>query len=67
MDKILSLDLGTTAIKVALFDEQGALLAKASLEYELSTPSALEVELDVERYWSAFKQGVWEVLAAHRM
>jgi xylulokinase len=62
VDKILSVDLGTTAIKVALFDEQGALLAKASREYELSTPSALEVELDVEEYWNAFKQGVAEVL-----
>lgn len=62
MDKILSVDLGTTAIKVALFDEQGVLLAEASREYELATPSALEVELDVEQYWDAFKQCVAEVL-----
>lgn len=64
MDRILTVDLGTTAIKVALFDAHGALLAKASREYELSTPSTLEVELDVEQYWIAFKQGVAEVLAA---
>ena len=64
MDRILSVDLGTTAIKVALFDDHGALLAKASREYELSTPSALEVELDVEQYWNAFKQGVAEILTA---
>lgn len=64
MDTILGLDLGTTAVKVALFDGAGRLLAVAAREYQLSTPSVLEVELDVEHYWTAFKSALREVLDA---
>jgi D-xylulose kinase len=64
VEYILSLDLGTTAIKVALFDTGGRLVGKSTQEYTLLTPSALSVELDVETYWQAFKNGVAEVLAA---
>ncbi len=63
MDYILALDLGTTAVKVIVFDEDGNALAKSTQEYTLLTPSALEVELPVETYWSAFKKGVAEVMA----
>jgi sugar (pentulose or hexulose) kinase len=62
VDNLLSVDLGTTAIKVALFDRDGAVLAKATREYTLSTPTPLAVELDVEIYWDAFKSGLAEVL-----
>ena len=64
MDFILSVDLGTTAIKTSMFDDRGGLIAKATREYELSTPSTLAVELDAEIYWNAFKQTLAEVLAA---
>jgi sugar (pentulose or hexulose) kinase len=64
MDTILSVDVGTTAIKTALFDERGRLIAKATREYELATPTALAVELDAEQYWCAFKHTVAEVLEA---
>jgi xylulokinase len=67
MDHILSVDLGTTAIKVALFDASGRLLAKSTQEYALLTPDALSVELPVEAYWKAFRIGVAEVLAASRV
>ena len=67
MDHILSVDLGTTAIKVALFDSAGKLAAKATREYTLRTPSTLAVELPVETYWQAFKNGVGEVLAVSRV
>jgi len=63
MDTILSVDLGTTAVKTALFDRSGKVLAIATREYELWTPTALAVELDTEIYWSAFKSGLSEVLA----
>jgi sugar (pentulose or hexulose) kinase len=62
MEHILSVDLGTTAIKVALFDEHGRLAASATREYTLLTPSTLAVELPVETYWQAFRAGVGEVL-----
>ena len=66
MDRLLSVDLGTTAIKVALFEADGRVVASASHEYTLATPSPLAVELDVETYWEAFREGVSEVLAASR-
>jgi xylulokinase len=62
VDRLLSVDLGTTAIKVALFDRDGTVLAKSTQEYALSTPTPLAVELDVETYWDAFRAGVAEVL-----
>ena len=62
MDHILSVDLGTTAIKVALFDAEGTVLSKATREYSLLTPSTLAVELPAEAYWQAYASGVKEVL-----
>ena len=61
MDYILSADLGTTAIKVSLFDKEGKILALTNTEYELLTPTALAVELDVETYWNAFKEGIAKI------
>ncbi len=63
MDMILAVDLGTTAIKTSLFDEHGRLLVGAAREYELSTPTPLSVELDVEGYWAAFRATIAEILA----
>jgi len=59
---ILSSDLGTSAIKTALFDENGRMAGVSNIEHKLETPSSLEVELDVESYWDAFKQGIRDVL-----
>jgi xylulokinase len=64
MEYILSLDLGTTATKVALFDSEGKLLSKSTQEYTLLTPATLAVELGIEAYWQAFKTGVSDVLKA---
>ncbi|MDR3123358.1 MAG: FGGY-family carbohydrate kinase [Treponema sp.] len=64
MDKyILALDLGTTAIKVAVVDMAGRLAATSTREYKLLTPDTLSVELGVETYWEAFKAGVREALS----
>jgi xylulokinase len=64
MDKhILALDLGTTAIKVAVVDMQGRLVSTSTQEYSLLTPDTLSVELPVETYWAAFKAGVRDALA----
>lgn len=67
MEYILSVDLGTTAIKVAVVDAQGKMLATSTQEYTLLTPTTLAVELPVETYWQAFKQGIAEVLQASRI
>ena len=62
MTYILSLDLGTTAIKVALISTDGKLISKSTQEYTLLTPTTLAVELPVETYWQAFIKGVSELL-----
>ncbi|WAM34116.1 FGGY family carbohydrate kinase [Caldicellulosiruptor morganii] len=38
MDKILTIDIGTTACKVIVFDLQGNILAKSNREYPTYTP-----------------------------
>jgi xylulokinase len=62
MPHILAFDLGTTALKCALHDLKGTVIAKASEEYQLITPRADWVEMDVETYWQAFKTVVSRVL-----
>jgi len=62
MEYILSVDLGTTAIKVAMVDADGRMLCTSTQEYTLLTPTTLAVELPVGTYWQAFKTGVAEVL-----
>lgn len=62
MDKIISVDLGTTALKMALFDRHGKMLALATKEYGLLTPDTLSVEMEVTTYWHAFKEAIAEVV-----
>jgi len=62
MPYILAFDLGTTALKCALHDFNGMVIAKTSEEYQLITPDADSVEMDVETYWQAFKSAVARVL-----
>ncbi len=63
MSFLLGVDLGTTAIKVALFDGSGRRSAASTREYALLTPSPQVVEQEVEVYWRAFKHALAEVLA----
>ncbi|KPL14838.1 MAG: hypothetical protein AMJ93_17185 [Anaerolineae bacterium SM23_84] len=64
MDAILAIDLGTTALKCALHDLQGNVVAKDTKEYQLITPDALSVEMDADTYWQAFKTAVAKVMKA---
>jgi len=62
MEYILAIDLGTTAIKVLLFQSDGQVISNSTQEYKLLTPTELAVEVEVEKYWNAFKKGLAEVL-----
>jgi sugar (pentulose or hexulose) kinase len=62
VDAILAVDLGTTALKCALHDLQGNVVAKDTEEYQLITPDALSVEMDAETYWHAFKTAIGKVM-----
>ena len=67
MPCILAFDLGTTALKCALHDLNGNVLAKASEEYQLITPDSDSVEMDVDTYWQAFKSAVAAVLTESKI
>ena len=67
MPSILAFDLGTSALKCALHDLEGNVIAKASEEYQLITPDADSVEMEVETYWQAFKSAVAKVLRDSRV
>lgn len=57
MELLVGLDIGTTALKAALFDKKGTLLAVSTQEYDLITPSTNYVEETPEVYWNAFLDG----------
>jgi sugar (pentulose or hexulose) kinase len=64
-DLLLTFDIGTTALKVGLFDVSGRVLAISTQEYELIAPRSGWAELPVERYWEACVAGTRECLQGH--
>ncbi len=62
-DHYISLDVGATAVKTVLFDRRGDIVAAASREYPLQTPSEDVVECDAHLYWLLCKEGIAAVLA----
>lgn len=63
MKHLLGVDLGTTSMKMVLFDETGKELKTVSKTYTLQT-HADRVELDPEVYWTMFSQGYEEIRQA---
>lgn len=61
MKLLIGLDLGTTALKIALFDGRGQLLAVSTQEYDLITPEVNIVEEDVQIYWNSFVNGLEDI------
>lgn len=58
MRYVLGIDLGTTAVKAAVFDEDGRICGSQTREYPLLTPAPLMVELDPQTYIDAFSSAV---------
>ena len=50
---VLAIDIGTTACKVVLFDENGRALSQANHEYPISYPRPLWAEQDPMDWWKA--------------
>lgn len=67
MNYLLSVDAGTTASKISLFDERGELIAISGQEYSLLTPASLAVEIEAGTLWNALKRGVSEVLSKSKV
>ncbi|MEP6988275.1 MAG: FGGY family carbohydrate kinase, partial [Chloroflexota bacterium] len=60
---IITIDVGTSSTKTALWDEAGHTLAEASASYVLSRPSPLWAEIDANIWWQAVCQTTREVMA----
>lgn len=58
MTVLLGIDIGTTALKCAFFNVKGEALAVSTQEYPLLTPRVNFVEVPVETYWTALKNGL---------
>lgn len=59
---LIGTDLGTTAVKIGLFDEGGASVAVDVVEHSLITPATGIVEQSPEAYWGAFRTCLQRVL-----
>lgn len=64
MKYVMGVDIGTTAIKAAIFDEKGNVSGSHTVEYTLLTPTPVAVELDAPSYVSAFKSAVSSAIAS---
>jgi sugar (pentulose or hexulose) kinase len=62
MSIMLGIDVGTTSVKVGLFDLQGNCLARSVNDYSLVTPVLDHVELDAEIYWQSICNAVRQSL-----
>lgn len=60
MANLLGIDVGTTSMKMVLFDDAGNILKSVSKEYTLETKGD-RVELDPEKYWEMFFEGYSEI------
>ena len=60
---ILTVDVGTSSTKTALWAEDGHLLAHASYAYPLSRPEPLWAEIDANIWWQAVCSTIQEVLS----
>jgi len=61
---LLSIDVGTTACKAAVFTPDGAILALAYREYPLIHPGARLVEQDAEQWWQLIMELILECTKA---
>lgn len=63
-NQLLGIDVGTSACKVAVFDEEGTVLAQSNQSYAVYYPRNGWVEQDPAEWWDAICAGIREVLSA---
>ncbi len=63
MSYLLGIDIGTSGTKVIAIDEGGHLVAKASVEYDFSTPKPLWAEQSPALWWDAVCKCCREIVA----
>jgi len=66
MSYLLGIDAGTTTIKVALFDPQKGLLARASVNCPAIYEKERIAEIDMARYWNACCECIHQIAESHK-
>lgn len=61
---LLGIDIGTSACKVAVFNESGKAIASANGQYNVYYPQPGWAEQDVSEWWEAIVAAIKEVLSA---
>jgi xylulokinase len=64
--KILTIDIGTTSVKTAVFDEKLKMISSFTEEYTLDTNDGY-IELEAEKYWLMVKNGIEKLCAKSRI
>lgn len=65
--QLLGIDVGTSACKVAVFSEDGQVLAQVNKPYSVYYPKNGWVEQDAKEWWSTICEGIKEVLADEKV
>lgn len=60
--QILGIDIGTSACKIAVFDEDGRVVASTNKEYKVYYPNPGWAEQDADEWWNAVCCGIKEVI-----
>ena len=63
MAQLLGIDIGTSACKVAVFSEDGTVLASSNKPYKVMYPNPGWVEQDADEWWNAIINAIREVVA----
>ena len=63
MQYLLTLDVGTTAVKAGLFSDHLQSISFATKEYQLMTPKQDYVEMNPEVYWAKIKDAICDVIS----
>ncbi|MBR2582552.1 MAG: xylulokinase [Oscillospiraceae bacterium] len=61
INKYIGVDLGTSAVKLLLVDERGAILGEVTKEYPLSFPRPGWSEQSPEDWWKAVQHGILQL------
>ena len=61
---LLGIDIGTSACKIAVFEENGRVAAQSNQPYAVYYPFPGWVEQDADEWWAAVCKGIREVLSA---
>jgi len=59
---LIGIDIGTTGIKVILYNTEGKIIKDGYEEYPVITPRSGWVELDPKKVWKVFKKNLYKVV-----